>query len=66
MFATVAFSMLEEEDGGSPAVGLVFFEFEYSNGGSLGSEGSAAKLTLLSIPSFEIERVWQGDPVART
>ena len=66
MLAAFAFTMSEEEDGGGPAVGLVVFEFEYSNGGSLGSEGSAAKLTLLSIPSFEVEEVWQGDPVART
>ena len=59
-------ALSEEEDRGGPSGGLVLFEFVDTNRGSLGGERSAAKLTLLPIPSLEVEEVWLGNPVART
>ena len=56
----------KEEDGSGPSGGLVLFEFVDTNRGSLGGECSAAKPTVLPIPSLEVEEVWLGNPITRT
>ena len=63
LFFVVAFS--EEENGGSPWGGLVLFEAVDSNGGSLGGESSAVDVTLLSIPSLEVEEVRGANPITK-
>ena len=64
--ATKMATLAEEKDGGGSSGGLVLFEFVDTNRGSLGGERSAAKLTLLPIPSLEVEEVWLGNPITRT
>ena len=59
-------ALSEEEDGGGPGGSLVLFKSVDSNRGSLGGECSAAKLTVLPIPSLEVEEVWLGNSITRT